>query len=842
MLAIAGCALLAGSAPAQDVPTPKLPDAGTISTSGSGEVQVKLERFGVGALARPGEWTAIKIQFLDSAPKPREIIVRLAGVDPDGDTPLYQREFTTNPGTWQSAWLYLRLPYWYLPDQPIAVTIHEALEAGTTGANTDVSASGFVAGRLLGSGQVLPASPQAIVEPQVGLMAIVGNSTYGLGRYASRTGGQAWSPMGHEILEIAPRLAPDDLPDRWQGLSQFDLLVWGGGDPGELRGDRAKALREWVERGGHLVVILPPVGETWTNRVSNELYDMLPAVAITRKEGVDLEPFRAMLTRKKPGDAPMPKNAVVHELVPRGEASLAEAMPILNSPDGPCVVARRLVGTGAVTLVGIDASQRSLVDFDLLDPDIFWHRVLGRRGELPTSSELNDAQLKAQQNGTVSMQSRQMMKFDADIAREIAKTGRSATGVLMGVALFVLYWGAAGPAGYAILKRKGIVRHAWLGYLATAGVFTAIAWGGATIMRPGRTEASHLTFLDHIYGQPVQRARTWASILIPRYGVATLSVGEPASGDDAKKHSGNLISAFDPPWSTDRGAAMFPDTRGYVIDTRRPDSIVVPTRATVKQIQADWSGGPRWEMPRPIWPKLPEGAKAPEGAPKLELDANRQLQGLLTHNLPGPLEDVIVMVNLGQMPLATGGSGRSMWARTSAYKMAKWAPGEPLDMALVTKTKSEGDSYLAGLVDSGAYYDTVTGKMNVNTGNIAERLNAIAFFPMFAPPEFTAHSMLAGSSSGPNLAQRAATHGWDLGRWFTQPCVIIVGQLGSSGGGLECPMPLYLDGAPVKAKGRTVVRWVYPLPPAPPTFKQQAAAENAAMPESAPSGDAKGGK
>lgn len=799
---------------AQDVPSiPETPATGI--EGGSGEVQVGLEKFGVGGLARPGDWVGLRIKFLDSAPKQREIIVRVAGVDPDGDTPLYQREFTSNPGVWQGAWMYLRLPFWFRENDPLEVTVHEAVEARADGATTDVSATGYTAGRLLGSGQVMPPSPQALVDTTVGLMAIVGNSTYGLGRYGARIAGEPWSPLGHELLEIAPRLQPDDIPDRWQGLLQFDLIVWGGGDPGELRGDKAKALREWVERGGHLVIILPPVGETWTNRVSNELFDLLPAVSIVRREAVDLEPYRALLTRKKPLESTaLPKNAVVHELRPLAEAAPEDAIPILNGPDGQCVVARRLVGAGAVTLLGIDASQKSLVDFDLLDPDIFWHRVLGRRGQLPTSVELTEEQNKV--GGSIS--SRQRMPFDADIGREIAKTGRSAAGVLMGVGLFLLYWAVAGPVGYAVLKKTGRVRHAWLAYLATAGLFTAIAWGGATALKPGRVEGTHLTLLDHVFGMPLQRSRTWASILIPRYGVAALSVGEPGQKDDTKRRGTNLIAAFDPPWASEQGAAMFPDTRGYVVDTRRPDTIVVPTRSTVKQIQADWSGGPRWEMPRPIRPKAPEGTKADETPPKLELDENRRLKGLLAHNLPGTLENVVIFVVTGQQPLAIGASGRPLWSQVSAYRMSEWAAGDPLDMALVTRTPGNASEFLASMVNAGTELNDATNKLAADPRNASDRLNALAFFSQFAPPEFQSGSFGNASFRGERLAQRAASHGWDLGRWFTQPCVIIVGQLGAGKVPAECPTPLYIDGTAIKAMGRTVVRWVYPLPASPPRF------------------------
>jgi hypothetical protein len=89
------------------------PNSSLPNLAGTGEVKLQVERFGVGGLSRPGEWAGIRIRFLDSSPKQRDIIIRLSGLDPDGDTPLVQREITANPGVWQSTWMYCRLPFWF---------------------------------------------------------------------------------------------------------------------------------------------------------------------------------------------------------------------------------------------------------------------------------------------------------------------------------------------------------------------------------------------------------------------------------------------------------------------------------------------------------------------------------------------------------------------------------------------------------------------------------------------------------------------------------------------------------------------------------------------------------
>jgi hypothetical protein len=64
------------------------------------------------------------------------------------------------------------------------------------------------------------------------------------------------------------------------------------------------------------------------------------------------------------------------------------------------------------------------------------------------------------------------------------------------------------------------------------------------------------------------------------------------------------------------------------------------------------------------------------------------------------------------------------------------------------------------------------------------------------------------------VVRREATHGMDLGRWFTQPCIIVIGYLVDPN--QDAPISTYVDGKAVPARGTTVVRWVYPLPDNPP--------------------------
>lgn len=800
----------------------------------SGEVRLELERFGVGGVPRAGDWVGVRVRLLDGSPRQRDVLVRLTLPDPDGDQAVIQRGLTLNPGVWQSIWLYARLPFSFSANDVIPASVHEAVEADP--AEAELTGLGQKPGRLLARSLLSLRGTQQVLEPYVGLMGVVGTSAMGLRAYAQRDAAGGWASLGHEATEVVTGLRTDDLPDRWYGLAAFESIVWASGDPAELRGERATALAEWVRRGGHLVVVLPPVGQTWTSRESNELYDLLPLVRITRREGVDLRPMAAMFQKPATSAAPrpLPSSAVVHELEPLPDASVAEASSILRTPWGATVVSRRLVGTGAVTLVGIDLSHRAFTQMDALDADVFWHRILGRRGELRTREEL--AQLSGPPESWV-IGSRQPVALDRDVADEIARAGSSAAGVLIGFVVFISYWLLAGPLGFAALRAMGWQRHAWVAFAATAGAFTAIAWGAATLLRPHAPIATHLTFLDHVYGQPVQRARAWMSVLIPKYGSATVSVGESESASGAVRGRLHALAPWDPPRAATGGGVTFPDLRPYVVDARSQQAIRVPARATVKLFQADWSGGPAWSMPRPVGPDGSGSGVVTLALPNAEGQIVNRLDGVLVHRMPGPLTDVVLLVVEGQRdfrPLPTGvvrlGADRPpLIAQAFAYRLSNyaWEPEEPLDLSLATRRQRQledisAEGLLRSLAGSAGHPDAFGAPARADPRGLADRMLALALFPMLEPPDFrdrtrTQHAAL----------QRRVSHTMDLGRWFTQPCLIVIGHLGSRSEPRPSPVPVYVDGERVRTEGRTVVRWVYPLPLRPPGF---AAREEAGSP------------
>jgi len=732
------------------------------------EMEIALEHFGVGDTSRPGDWVALSVLLTDAGSAAREVVVTTSLVDADGDKPRPMRAVTSNPGVQnQRVWLYSRLPYWFGSESTLPVSVYEA-------ARTDGG---------------------------------VGRTKVGLGQYETRfKAGDPWLATGHERTEIADGIEPSGLPDKWQGLIPLDALVWAEGDPWELTSERAQAVRDWVRAGGHLIVILPRVGSAWLTPLNNPLFELLPEVEVTRLEEVPLNDFRSLLSS---GRALPPVETSVHVFEASEGAAPEAAMRILEDEKGRCVVARRLHGTGAVTLVGLDVTQSALAERGGIEPEAFWHRVLGRRGPLFTEREMATVLSGTQFNAGL----RDPTVLDGSIPQTIAKTGRAAAGVLLGLVIFAIYWVVAGPGGFAVLKLRGLTRHAWLAFVLASAAFSVLAWSGARAIRPGRVETTHLRLLDHVYGQPVQRARLWGSVLIPWYGEAELSVvtreGELAA-----------IAPWDPAVETPAPGIGFPDARAYAVPAWDLGAVEVPARATVKQVRVDWAGAPRWGMPLPLPAEgqtrgeirlLPK-ASAGEREPGLR---RPELAGVLTHDLPGPLTNVVLVVCRGlkdseQLRLEGAGPGALLSDATAYSRPTAWPPGEGLDLGELTMVSKSRD------VSAEAYLERLTpesrgmgASLARSPGQRVDDLTALAFFPLLEPPE------LRAVRANPPLARRVESHGWDVARWFTQPCVIIVGHMEATEEKAG-PGAVAVDGRVAPARGRTVVRWVYPLEESPP--------------------------
>lgn len=752
---------------------------------------MSVETFGVGNIARPGELTGFRLAITDTADKPREVAVRVRFTDADGDTAIYQRAITLNPGRPVGVWLYGRLPWDITPTSVLTFSVNLA---------QPTSEGALEIGRQIGALRVSPGSAQAVlVEAETALAGVVGRRGLGLEHYTQDFGGSVVAVAGHEALRVVSDLTTSGFPDQWHGWAAFETMVWSQGDPSELEGDlRAAALIEWVHRGGHLIIPLPAVASPWESP-RNPLASILPRAAHERLVEVDLNRYRSLLTLDRSGAArSLPSKAEIHRFKIAADTERSQAIPIVEGPDG-CIVVRRIVGVGMVTLVGIDLNAPAVAT--AVRADAFWNRILGRRLDQLTPTEAEGARWRTSGAGLSASGS----VVDAPIAGLIATAREASWGILLGLLVFITYWLVAGPLGFALLKARGLERHAWLAFFTTAGLFTVIAWAGASAIRPKQAQEWHYTIVDHVYGQPVQRARAFVSVLLPEYGEQTVTLGE-AGADSTWRQA--LTPWADP--TVDTGL-RFPDAREYVADVRNLTALTVPARSTIKQFQAEWLGGPRWSMPVP---------RSPEEHPRLAADGT--LSGVLTHALPDAMTDVQVILVGPQISEADDAAqiGRKVNSRLrfQAWAWARpepWLPGDPLLLsAYNTRTSAtEISRLLRDLVPT----VSLTSNITQSRLDVARSEQSTALFSLLEPPDYTERRSLGGVTRA--TMRRILTHGLDLSKWFTQPCLIVIGAVQDH----PSPVPIAVDGVALDGKqrpatGRTLFRWIYPLAPSPVRF------------------------
>jgi hypothetical protein len=776
-----------------DAPAASAPPAESIDVvappspapASQGEVAVRVEAFGVGDVVREGDWAGIRLALTDRSDRPREVAVQLHLPDADGDTPLYTRVITLNPGREVGVWLYAPMPWSMRQNSVVRVSVHRAT----------ASASGVEIGEQLAWA---PITARRVVQGNDALVAAVGATALGLEQYAITFRERLDNPGAHELTQSVLGLTPQALPDQWQGLAAFETIVWSEGDPASIVGEGpARALREWVHRGGHLVIVLPAVGQTWTS-ASNPLADLLPAARPDRLVDADMNVYRTLLG--VPPDRALPTSSVVHRFEIDAEVEPRDATPIITGPHGHVVV-RRLVGTGMVSVIGLDLNSRALARGQYVRGDAFWTRVLGKRAATMSVAEMDTYAAAA--TGAGWLRPGTPVWIDDRLGTLISKGREASVGVLLGLVVFIVYYLVA-LISHPLLRRRGLVRHSWVTFVSIAAFFTLAAWGGASAMRPRAERAWHYTLLDHVYGQPAQRARSFISVLLPSYGDQTVTLGEP--GTDAS-WSQSLVPFADP---ASDSTLSFPDARGYLADVRSLTSLRVPARSTIKAFRAEWLGGPRWSMP------VPPG---PEQHPRA--DSRGGLSGTLVHALPAALADVRVIYVRGQISETAGAIRRDVFdvrplvADAFVWSLPRaWEPNTPLDLsAFVPNAQASATPLLRDLVPNVSPASLPSLPDRPRPGYFED---LVALYGLVEQPDPTRSSGASFVAAAPAVLQRRSLHTLDLAEWFTQPCLIIIGTVDAA----PTPFPLRVDDQPLDGRvlensGTTVVRWIYPLAPRP---------------------------
>ena len=818
--------------------------AAAVAATASGDLV--LERAGFADVVRFGGIVPLQIQASLPAGDSREgvdaeIVVEVPNVD--GDIAEYSMRSVLSSGA-TSMWIYPSIASG-VSGKPIALASYERDDGRR--------------GRLLERVQVAVEQPTrgAIqVDPAVDIVGVVAGGHCGM---AAWDPGQQ-SPCLGGYVTVGEVRETAQLPDRVEGWSGFKAVVWAGAPLNSLLAAQDKALRAWVEGGGRLILQVSAAADGFSLDATQPewIAAALKGLAWTRVEDVKASTLAPVISSqrlelRKDGTQPVttfiecsaPWVELVAMPVPRAWNGVPE--PRRDTLDAACLVVERPFGAGTLVISGLDAdalNRRRYVDSDLPEADVWWNRIMGRRGDTPPRARLRE--WKDAQPSPIETNPRRIVIggsefFNAFIGMRSTASNLTSVSIL----LFAAYWLLAGPVSFYVLRHRKQERWSWLAFVVIACAFGAVAWLAGAVLRQADARAQHLTVIDAVVApgalpgtQPAIRTQTWASAFLPTYGTADVSL---PGGQGVLR-----------PFSPVGDDGEFPDATRYTVQASRSGALTLPARATATMVAGTWSG----DLPS-AWRGLP----AVSGAP-LQQTANATrsadaapasyLTGKLKHGLPAALTDVLVLhvtpfrpspprfneratAATKAVPIAPSDAMPSMVL--AARLTSPWAPATELELANVLYPPVQGrqdralpvidpaDPGVLGLdtfLDAGLIAPLRQAFAPISTsGSLSdkvarEHLTMMSLYGMLPDPRWWATAAAArGPTENEVAVQRVAGHALDLGPWCSRPCVIVMGFLtvepddANLDGG---PVSLSIDGEAVPMSGTTLVRVVFPLP------------------------------
>ncbi len=801
------------------------------------DVEIHVERFGAFNAYRGGDLTALRVRLRSDLPEPTSAIVQWDVENADGDMTSYWREVTLPPGQNVTRWLYAKLPPFSA--QSLATHIFNMSVFQAQGARRI---------RLLGTLRFTPTQaqePSLPLEMNQDAIALVGDGRMGLEDLSALANGFAFVPSMNSFTQLPRGISPAEFPDRWEGLWSFNEVIWSQASPQLLTGDRATALRDWIARGGSLVIVLPESGNSWGigGGAPNFLSDLLPTEGVTQVDGVPVETLLPVLSRAKELRRTNVRTPVYvfdsHALSKpwKGLIALPETSTIAGTSSEiekwngrGSIVIRRSFGHGRITLIGVDIDalhRGSYANESLPQVDVFWNRILGRRADSMSANDFDRLQKNDPKKIASASNYEEYDCGEGDLVfSAIGLQGRVTSGVLLTLGLFVVYWMLSCPIAWLVLRKKNAQRLTWLVFVCVSLLACAAAYGLSSLISTTTSDLRHLTVLDSIdepgstpsnINQPA-RATMWLSALLPGFGTTEIAM-------KSAENQRNILTTWAPP----RGENVqgFPDSARFDQPIDDPGKSILPARATTSDFEARWLGdvSKSWgTLPMQMADKKIQ-ATATQG--NLNLIS---LTGSLTHHLPGALKNVtLIHVSPFQFPTQQWSDSNRLTLHPTAplanagrmVALANdWLPDQELNVAQALYPTGPID---AAKLDAGSLTQEILNRYARPLRQLSARilsrqgddvfagkrlqtnLEMLSLYQMLQPP---AYEMNPPDAPAPIRVTRELGRSLDLSRWLTQPCLIVIGTLED----VAIPVAIDVSGKPAISSGNVLVRYIIPLP------------------------------
>ncbi|MFT3788183.1 MAG: hypothetical protein QM770_18775 [Tepidisphaeraceae bacterium] len=583
-------------------------------STGLAQVSGRVESIGFDSLYRPTCWTPLLVKLKLDSGTSGTFELRVTQHDENGDFVLYTTRVTLTGGVGEQ-------PFWtYFIPQPV---LH-GLRVASIDELQDVlrvsvhDASGKELAVL-----PVPKSLPRDVDPDFDinnpvpgrkLILFVGDNS----AVATEEFRQDKIVGTSESFEAA-KVSIDRLPENVLGYDAVDAIVWLDGDPGKLRdggSTRFDALREFVRRGGHLVVCTNKQWQPLAN-----FGDLLPVDVTDVQALTTLDALKALATQTNRWKPPRDENnSVIRGAVntwsnATGPIATARANPkpgvIVETPlrdnalrtldwgnnvRTPWLV-RRGFGYGCVSFVAQDLGDVNLVRSNGRAWMLIWDTVLGTNN----STIVNPTRRSRFSEGSSTDQFRWgaegMKDFGFTLLRYLDLTGRSATLVVVAVFFFIGYWIIAGPGVYLFLRAKRKQQYSWFAFGALTVLATLLTLGVVRLMLSGPPQVRHISFVRAGPVDPAAIVVSRIGLYVPKDGAQQLTL-DPGDGAFTR-----TLTPFprspDTGWTSDQLMVKAP--RSYTVDvshavaaadaSSEPTKTSVEFRRTQKQFMARWAGG-----------------------------------------------------------------------------------------------------------------------------------------------------------------------------------------------------------------------------------------------------------
>lgn len=297
----------------------------------------------------------------------------------------------------------------------------------------------------------------------------------------------AVSVGGHEAFQVNWSL--DNLPDKAAALEAVDMMLISDVNTAPLSSAQRRAIREWVNAGGHLIVT---GGASWQPTAAG-LTDLLPLVPDRAATARDLTPLFRLA-----GDY----NSTPTGDFIRANGDLVDGARVLATLDNNPLLARHELGNGVVDYLAVDPANPLLRDWDAL-PELWFSLVSSANARPAWSYGFADWRR-------------------ASTAVEILPGLDLLPAALGLIAFLAVYIFLIGPANYWVLSRINRLEYAWVSIPIFIIIFSAAAWTVGQDLRGSDATLNRLSVVQTWPGSDDARIEQLIGLLAPRRGVYDL--------------------------------------------------------------------------------------------------------------------------------------------------------------------------------------------------------------------------------------------------------------------------------------------------------------------------------